>query len=281
MSLVTTVELLAAARDHGYGIGAFNVITLEHGEGIIAAAEHAASPVILQVSQNTIDYHGAVEPIAHACRALAEAARVPVAVHLDHATSRRLCERAVLAGFGSVMLDASDREWDDNVRLTTETAIWIHQHGVGLEAELGAVGGKDGIHAPGARTDPDEARRFVETTGVDALAVAVGTSHAMIERTAPIDLELIRRLRAVVPVPLVLHGSSGVADEDLHEAVRCGITKVNLATQMNQVFTGAVRTCLGADTALVDPRKYLADGRAAMRTAVEAKLHLLGSAGRA
>jgi ketose-bisphosphate aldolases len=281
MSLVSTVELLRAARQAGYGVGAFNVITLECGEAIVTAAERAGSPVILQVSQNAVTYHGSLEPVAAACRALAEASRVPVAIHLDHATSRELCVRAVAAGFASVMLDASNRPWGDNVRLTTETAAWVHERGAALEAELGVVGGKDGIHAPGARTDPDDARRFVEQTGVDALAVAVGTSHAMLDRSARIDFELIERLRATVPVPLVLHGSSGVSDEDLAEAVRRGITKVNIATQMNQAFTSAVRAHLERDAAVVDPRRYLASGRDEMAAAVAAKLRLFGSAGRA
>lgn len=262
-------------------MGAFNFITLECGEAIVTAAERAGAPVILQLSQNAVTYHGSLEPVAAACRALAEGSRVPVAIHLDHATSRELCERAVGAGFASVMLDASNRPWEDNVRLTTETAAWVHKRGAALEAELGVVGGKNGIHAPGARTDPDDARRFVELTGVDALAVAVGTSHAMLNRNAQIDFELIVRLRTSVPVPLVLHGSSGVRDEDLAEAVRRGITKVNIATQMNQAFTSAVRAHLERDAAVVDPRKYLGSGRDAMAAAVAAKLRLFGSAGRA
>lgn len=270
------MDLLHAAREEGCGVGAFNVITLEFGEAIVAAAERTGAAVILQLSQNAILYHGALEPIAAACLALASASRVPVAVHLDHATSRELCDRAARLGFSSVMLDASDRPWAENVRLTTETAASAHSLGVALEAELGVVGGKDGIHAPGARTDPDDARRFVDQTGVDALAVAVGTSHAMLDRSARLDFELIARLRATVPVPLVLHGSSGVGDDALQEAVRRGITKVNIATQLSQAFTGALRSCLEQDSAVVDPRRYLTDGRDAIQTAVIAKLQLLG-----
>jgi fructose-bisphosphate aldolase class II len=281
MSLVPMVELLRPARQAGYAVGAFNVVTLEFGEAIIAAAEAAHAPVILQVSQNAVMYHGSLEPIAAACLALAERSDIPVAVHLDHATTQELCERAVIAGITSVMLDASAHLWEDNVRITTGTAVWVHERGAALEAELGLVGGKDGIHAPGARTDPADARRFVEQTGVDALAVAVGTSHAMLDRTARIDFELIARLRAVVPVPLVLHGSSGVRDEDLAEAVRRGITKVNIATQMNQAFTSAVRAHLVRDANVVDPRRYLASGRDAMAAAVAAKLRLVGSDARA
>jgi fructose-bisphosphate aldolase class II len=133
-----------------------------------------------------------------------------------------------------------------------------------VEAELGEIGGKDGVHAAGARTDPGEAAQFVAAAGVDALAVAVGSSHAMLTRDAVLDLDLVRQIRATVPVPLVLHGSSGVPDEALAAAVTAGLTKINIATQLNKVFTAAVRDRLGADDALTDPRRYLAAGREAI-----------------
>lgn len=277
MTLARTLDLLATARDARCAVLAFNVITLESAEAIVAAAERTERPVILQVSENTVRYHGALEPIAAACRALAEGASAPIALHLDHASEPSLCHRAVDAGFGSVMLDASDRPWDENVRLTTETAAWAHERGIGIEGELGLVGGKDGIHAPGVRTVPEDARRYVEQTGVDALAVAVGTSHGMVDRSAVIDLELVARLRDAVPVPLVLHGSSGVPDNILLAAVRAGIVKVNLATQLNQAFTAAVRERLAADPGIVDPRRYLTPARAATVDAVAQKLELLSS----
>jgi fructose-bisphosphate aldolase class II len=143
-----------------------------------------------------------------------------------------------------------------------------------VEAELGEIGGKDGVHAPGARTDPAEAAAYVAATGVDGLAVAVGTSHAMLTRDAALDFALITALRAAVPVPLVLHGSSGVADADLAAAVEAGMTKVNIATQLNKMFTGAVRDQLAADSALVDTRRYLGAGRDAT-TAEVARLLLV------
>jgi fructose-bisphosphate aldolase, class II len=211
-----------------------------------------------------VRYHGALEPIALGTLAAARQAKVPVAVHLDHATSPELVREAVELGLGSVMYDASALDYDANVATTAEMTAYCHERDVWVEAELGEVGGKDGVHAPGARTGPEEAARFVAATGVDALAVAVGTSHAMTDRTAAVDLELIARLRAAVPVPLVLHGSSGVPDADLTRAVEAGIVKVNIATHLNKVFTDAVRGYLADHPTVVDTRKYLAPGRDAV-----------------
>jgi fructose-bisphosphate aldolase class II len=260
MPLVPAGRIVTKTR----GVGAFNVILLEHAEAIISGAEAAGLPVVLQISENCVRYHGALEPIAVATLAAARAAEVPVTVHLDHATSAGLVREAVALGLGSVMYDASALEYDRNVETTAEVTAYCHDHDVWVEAELGEVGGKDGVHAPGARTDPGEAARFVAATGVDALAVAVGTSHAMTDRTAAVDLDLISRLRDVVPVPLVLHGSSGVPDADLTRAVKAGIAKVNIATHLNRVFTDAVREYLNGHPNIVDTRKYLAPGRDAV-----------------
>ncbi|TDD32931.1 class II fructose-bisphosphate aldolase [Nonomuraea terrae] len=255
------------------GVGAFNVIQLEHATAVVAGAEAAGQPVVLQISENCVRYHGALEPLALACLAIARRARVPVAVHLDHATDRALVEEAVALGLGSVMYDASALPDEDNVRATAEVAAFCHERGVWVEAELGEVGGKDGVHAPGARTKPHEAVDYVARTGVDALAVAVGTSHAMTTKDAVLDLDLIAELRAAVPVPLVLHGSSGVPDDVLREAVRRGMKKINIATHLNKAFTGAIRDYLGRDERVVDPRKYVRSGRDAVAREVT---HLLG-----
>lgn len=275
MPLTGTGEITAPARHGAHGVGAFNVIQLEHAEAIVAGAESAGAPVILQISENAVRYHGGLAPIGTATLAVARAAGVPVAVHLDHATDRSLVREAVELGFTSVMFDASVLDYEQNVRATAEVAAFCHDAGVWVEAELGEVGGKDGVHAPGARTDPGEGAAFAERTGIDALAVAVGTSHAMLTRDAVLDLELIAALQAAVPVPLVLHGSSGVADADLAAAVAHGMTKINIATHLNKAFTAAVRRRLAADSALVDTRAYLGDGRAAVAGEVARLLGVL------
>ncbi|MDL4816296.1 class II fructose-bisphosphate aldolase [Actinomadura opuntiae] len=266
MPLVNTAELVRP----GEGVAAFNVITLEHAEAIVAAAEETGRPVICQISQNAVRFHGGrLGPVAAATRAVAEESGARVALHLDHVTDEDLMRLAADHGFGSVMYDGSEHDYAENVSRTAAAAAWAHEHGLWLEAELGEVGGKDGAHAPGVRTDPAEAAAFVAATGVDALAVAVGSSHAMTERTAALDHDLIGRLRDAVPVPLVLHGSSGVPDGELRRAVGQGMTKINIGTALNIAFTGAVRANLDRG---VDPRRYLAPARDAMREQVA---HLL------
>ena len=269
---VPTGEIVAART----GVGAFNVITIEHAEAIVAGAESAGLPVILQISENAVRFHhGRLGPIAAAARSIAESATVPVALHLDHVESEDLLAEAARHGFGSVMFDASKLAYADNVARTAAAVLACHAQGLWVESELGEVGGKDGAHAPGARTDPDEAAAYVAATGVDALAVAVGSSHAMHTRTARLDHALIARLSAAVPVPLVLHGSSGVPDDELVAAVRGGMMKINIGTALNVAFTGAVRESLAGDVTLVDPRRYLAPARTAMAETVAHALRLL------
>ncbi|PYC85424.1 fructose-bisphosphate aldolase [Streptomyces tateyamensis] len=274
MPLATTAELLARAAADRRGLPAFNVITLEHAEAVAAGAEVAGTPVVLQISQNAVAYHGGrLLPLARACAEIAVACAVPAALHLDHVEDFELLRAAPAAGFSSAMFDASALPHAENVKATAEAAAFAHRHGLHLEAELGRVGGKDGepplpAHAPGARTDPAEAADYVAATGVDALAVAVGSSHAMTSRTAALDLELVARLTAAVPVPLVLHGSSGVPDGQLRAAVAAGLVKINIGTALNTAFTPALRTALAELPEAVDPRKVLAPARAAMAATV-------------
>jgi fructose-bisphosphate aldolase, class II len=275
MPLVETRQIVEAARERGTGAAAFNVITLEHAAAIVDGAERAAAPVILQISENAVRYHGGrLEPIAAGAARIADASQVPVSLHLDHVEDEALLHRAADAGFSSVMFDASKLDFAANVARTFAAAQWAHSRGLYLEAELGEVGGKDGAHAPGVRTDPAEAAGYVADTGVDALAVAVGSSHAMTTRTARLDQDLITRLRDAVPVPLVLHGSSGVEDAELQRAVVSGIVKVNIGTILNVAFTGAVREAL-QDPAVVDPRKYLGPARLATSAVVERLLRVV------
>ncbi|KAK1184726.1 class II fructose-bisphosphate aldolase [Streptomyces sp. NBS 14/10] len=275
MPLVATGEIVEPAVRAGLGAGAFNVIQIEHAQAIVAGAEAAGAPVILQISENAVRYHGALAGIGRAAVEVAAAARVPVAVHLDHATEPALVREAVGLGFGSVMFDASALDYEANMAATAEVTADCHAQGVWVEAELGEVGGKDGVHAPGARTDPAEAAAYVAATGVDALAVAVGTSHAMVVKEAVVDLGLVAALRAAVPVPLVLHGSSGVPEADLTRAVEAGLTKVNIATHLNIAYTRAIRDHLAAHPEVVDPRRYVAKGRDAVAREVARLLPLL------
>ncbi|MFG2882625.1 ketose-bisphosphate aldolase [Streptomyces sp. NPDC048297] len=270
MPLVTTGELVTRAALTGSAVAAFNVITLEHVEAVIAGAESADAPVVLQVSENAVKFrYGRLLPLARAAVAAAERADVPVALHLDHVQSDDLLRQAPGVGFSSVMYDAARLPYAANLDATRAAADWAHGQGLWIEAELGQVGGKDGrppldAHAPGARTDPDQARDFVARTEVDALAVAIGSVHAMTTRTATLDQGLLKRLSAALTVPLVLHGSSGVPDDALVAAVAGGIGKVNVGTALNAAMTAAIREFLATHPEAVDSRKYLSVGREAM-----------------
>ncbi|MFF8093475.1 ketose-bisphosphate aldolase [Streptomyces sp. NPDC016675] len=278
MPLATTGDLVGRAAAARSAVTAFNVITLEHIEAVVAGAESVHSPVVLQVSENAVKYrYGRLLPLARAAVAAAEAAAVPVALHLDHVQSDSLLRQAPDAGFSSVMYDASGLPYAENLAATRAAADWAHAQGLWIEAELGEVGGKTGpggrgraaappldAHAPGARTRPADARTFVADSGVDALAVAVGSSHAMTARTAALDHDLLKELSAALEVPLVLHGSSGVPDGELTAAVAGGIAKVNVGTALNLAMTGAIREYLAARPEAADSRGYLTAGREAM-----------------
>jgi fructose-bisphosphate aldolase class II len=282
MPLVPTRDLILAAVEAGTAVAAFNVITLEHAEAILDGAAAAGAPVILQISENAVKFRrGQVLPLAQAVAGLAASSVVPASLHLDHVEDLGLLRQAADACFSSAMFDAGRLPYAENVEQTVAAVNWATANGVWLEAELGYVGGKPdspaSAHADGVRTDPAEAVAFVAATGVQSLAVAVGSSHAMTSRSASLDLGLIAELTAAVPVPLVLHGSSGVPDADLAKAVGAGIRKVNIGTALNISMTRAIREVLAADPALVDPRKYLAPARTAMAETVRQLCLVLGA----
>jgi fructose-bisphosphate aldolase class II len=282
MPLTTTRQILDQAAAGRVGVGAFNVITLEYAEAIIDGAEAAGQPVILQLSENATKFHGGnPRPIAAAMRALADAAAVPVSLHIDHVENEDLLYASADAGFSSVMFDGGRLAYATNVAATSAAAQWAHDQGIFIEAELGYVGGKDtqvqSAHTAGVRTDPEQAAEFVAATGVDALAVAVGSSHAMSSRTASLDVELIGRLAQAVGVPLVLHGSSGVPEEDLAAAIGSGMTKVNVGTILSIAYTRAVREVLAGDSKLSDPRKYLKLARQNISAQVQDYLRVISA----
>ena len=256
-------------------VGAFNVIQIEHAEALTQASLIAKLPIILQISQNAVKYHGSLKPISIATRAIIEESGAKAYLHLDHAEDTELVRAAIDLGFDSVMYDGSKLDFADNVKSSNQMAELAHKNGALIELELGEVGGKDGVHAAGARTIPSEAKQFIAETNADLLAVAVGSSHAMTTRDAKLDFELIKVLTAAVPVPLVLHGSSGVSDSDIQEAIRSGMRKVNIATHLNNVFTESVRATLAADPKLVDTRKYIKPAREAVANETARLLKIL------
>lgn len=279
MALVTTSELVEEAATTGRALGAFNVLHLETAEALAAGAEAAGLPLILAISQNCVRYHGSAEPIVAATLAVARASTARLAVHLDHVEDEELVEAGIGLGVSSVMFDASALPYAENVARTAAVAARAHARGLAVEGELGEIGGKDGAHAPGARTDPVEARAFVAATGVDLLAVAVGTTHARTTRDAAIDLDLVDRLAIAAEVPLVLHGSSSLDDRALGEAAAHGIAKINISTHLNAAFTSAVRRWLAENPAGVDSRRYLGAGRSAIAAESARLQHLLAEHG--
>jgi fructose-bisphosphate aldolase class II len=274
VTLSSAAELVADAVARGRAVPAFNVITLEHAEAIAEGAGRTGTGVIMQFSENAIRFHGGdPRPILLAARAVAEAAATPIALHLDHIEDAALIDLAITQarawGLGSLMVDASRLGYRENVAATADAVRRAHDVRLWVEAELGEIGGKDGAHAPGVRTDPEEAAAFAAETGVDGLAVAVGSSHAMRERTAGVDADLVARIAALAPVPLVLHGSSGVDDDGIRAAVAAGIRKVNVGTALNLAGTAALRAALAEHPEAVDPRPFTAASRAAMADVVE------------
>lgn len=284
MPLVPSKDLLQAAFEGKYAIGAFNAFNLEMVQAIVEAAEEERSPLILQISQGAIKYAG-LEQATEMVKVAAQLASVPVVLHLDHGTDFAQVVRCLRAGFTSLMYDGSAKPFDENVAVTRHIVEMGHAVGVSVEAELGRIGGvEDHLNVSeleATMTDPKEARRFVELTGVDSLAVAVGTVHQMTTRTAQINFERISALREAAGIPLVLHGASGVPDEGVREAVARGICKINIATHLNKAFVEAVGQALAANPGVVDPRKILVRGKEAVKDGVREKIRLFGSNGRA
>lgn len=269
MTRTSSLDIVRDAASRNVGAAAFNVIHLETAEALVAAAERAAKPLILQLSHNCVRYHNdQLEPIAKAMLALADNTEAQIAVHLDHCESVELAKAAIDLGFNSVMYDGSTLAVPENIANTREVVEYAHARGATVEAELGEIGGK-GAHTPGVRTDPEEARQFVADTGVDLLAVAVGSEHAMQSRTASLDLELIGKLKEAAGVPLVLHGSSGVPDEEIQRGIAAGMTKINVSTHLNGFFTRAIREYLKQNPEVTDSRKYIKAGREALSKEAE------------
>jgi len=271
MPLRTPADILRTQNS----VLAVNVVTLEHAQAFIKASEETSVGIILQISENAVKYHSGLSGIGKAMLDLAEGATTKVSVHLDHATERSLVTEAMELGFNSVMFDGSKLEIGENIEQTAHVVQQAKLLGVWVEAEIGEIGGKDGVHAPGVKTSVADAKSFYESCLVDGLAIAVGSSHAMQEKTATLDTQRIEEIAEVLPIPLVLHGSSGVSNEQLLKAVKAGIKKVNISTELNRVFTTSIRKNLNNDQNMVDPRKYLGPARDEIANAVSEYLRLI------
>ena len=283
MSLVTTKELLLDAQKNGYAVGAFNVENMEMVQAVAAAAEELKSPVIMQTTPSTVKYADLAYFYANA-KVAAEMVSVPVVMHLDHGNSFELAMRAYRIGYTSIMIDGSHETYEDNIKVSKAVADACHPGGVPVEAELGKVGGKEDDLDGGEGdpyTDPQEAAEFVKRTGVDSLAVAIGTAHGVYKGEPKLDLDRLSEIRKVVDIPLVLHGTSGVPDKTVKECVKRGICKVNYATDLRIVFSKGVKAVMAEDPDVFDPKKYNAAGRDEVKKYVMQKILVVGSSGKA
>lgn len=282
--LVNTFDMLRDAQENHYAVGAFNVESLEFVMAVLAAAEAKQSPVIMQTTPSTVKYAG-LDYFVGMVYAAAENADVPVALHLDHGSSFDLCMEAMHAGYTSVMIDGSHDEFEENIRKTESVARVGAAIGIPVEAELGKVGGKedDGPDAGQGNpfTDPEEAREFVERTGCTSLAVGVGTAHGVYHGTPHIEQDILKAIRDVVDVPLVLHGTSGVPDEQVAEAIANGVCKVNYATELRQEYMAGFMGFMAENPEVFDPKKPAQAGMARIQATVESHMDNLGSTGRA
>ena len=282
MALVTTRELFADAQKNSYSIGAFNLENMEMVQAVAAAAEELKAPVIMQTTPSTVKYADLRYFYANV-KAAAEMASVPIVVHLDHGNSFDLAMRALRVGYTSIMIDGSHESFADNVAVSKAVADACHPSGVPVEAELGKVGGKEDDLEAGDEnpyTDPQQAKEFVERTGVDSLAVAIGTAHGVYKGIPKVDVDRLSAIREVVSIPLVLHGTSGVPDDIVRECVRRGICMVNYATDLRIAFSKGVKAYMQADPDVFDPKKYNARGREEVKQYVMSKILVCGSDGR-
>ena len=281
MPLVTSEAMLLAAQKGGYAVGAFNVENMEMAQAVIAAAEELQAPVMIQTTPSTVRY-GSLALYRANVAALAKAAKVPVAMHLDHGNSFELAAQALREGYTSIMIDGSHEIFEENIALTQKVVAMCKPNQIPVEAELGKVGGKeDDLNGgAGGYTDPLEAKEFVKRTQVSSLAVAIGTAHGLYSKTPKIDFQRLAEIREVVDVPLVLHGASDVPDEFVRRTIELGVTKVNVATELKIAFAGAVKAWFAENPQGNDPRYYMRVGMDAMKEVVRNKINVCGSANR-
>lgn len=272
------------AHENGYAVGAFNVNNMEAIQAIIEAAEELQSPVVIQVSQGGLEYAG-VKYIAAMVKVAAEGANVPVVLHLDHGTEFRNQVQCLRAGWTSLMIDASHCGFEENIAKTKEIVKMAHQAGVGVEAELGKIGGvEDDISVDekdATYTDVEEAYEFVHATGVDYLAIAVGTAHGPYKGDPKIDFTRIAEIKAKLNIPLVLHGSSGVPKESIEKAIAAGINKINIDTDLRQAYHRAVKKFVTENPDAYDPRKINGPGKETMKEVVKDKMRMFNSVNQA
>ena len=281
--LVKSKELLLDAQRNKYAVGAFNVENMEMVLAVLSAAEETNSPVIMQTTPGTVKYAGADMYFAN-IRAAARRTKIPVACHLDHGNTLAIAVQALHAGYTSIMIDGSKLPFEENIALTKTVTEICHAVNIPVEAELGRVGGKedglDNTQSENPYTDPDEAAIFVERTGCDSLAVAVGTAHGVYKGTPHVNFDVLAKIHEVVNIPLVLHGTSGVPDDQVIRCVSMGMCKVNYATDLRIAYTYGVKRYMKENPGVFDPKKYGTYGMEEVKRYVKERMQVIGSCGR-
>lgn len=288
MSLVTTKEMLKKAQKGRYAVGAFNANNMEIIQAIIETAEEEKAPAILQASQGAIEYAG-LDNIVAMVKVMAEKVTVPIALHLDHGTDYYQNIKCLRAGFTSLMFDGSKLPFEENVKITKKVVEMAHTCGIPVEAELGQIGKMGDSDEPGVAlekvketmADPYEAAKFVELTKIDFLAAAVGTIHGCRTPFAKLDIPRIEKIRELTDVPLVLHGASGVNDEEVRKGISAGICKINIDTRIRMIFTEKIRELIKINPQEIDPRKLLGPAREVAKEVIRERMRVFGCSGKA
>ncbi|NAW70568.1 tagatose bisphosphate family class II aldolase [Vibrio sp. V27_P1S3P104] len=283
MYLISSHEMLKDAQRNNYAVPAFNVHNLETIQVIVETAAEMRSPVILAGTPGTYK-HAGVDYLVSICKAAAKKHKLPLVLHLDHHESITDIEEKIHAGIRSAMIDASHSPFDENIKTVKAVVDMCHRHGVSVEAELGLLGGQEDDlivdEANAQLTDPSSAKEFVLRTGIDSLAVAIGTAHGLYKAEPKLDFERLAAIRQCVDIPLVLHGASGISDEDVRHCIELGVCKVNVATELKIAFSDAMKDYLSSHPDANDPRQYLVPGMQAMKEVVISKINVCGSANR-
>ncbi|WP_160673494.1 tagatose bisphosphate family class II aldolase [Clostridium sp. C8-1-8] len=284
LMILSTREMLLKAQREGYAVPAFNVHNLETLQVVVETAQEMRSPVIIAGTPSTIESYAGPDYIKAIAEVASNKYNVPIAIHLDHFEEVDVIKKNIDLGFRSCMIDASKYDFEKNISIVKEVVDYAHAHDTVVEAELGKLGGKEDdlvIDEKDAMyTNPKDAAEFVKRTNVDSLAVAIGTAHGLYKGEPKLDFERLQEIRAVVEVPLVLHGASDVPDELVKKAISLGICKVNVATDLKIPFANAVKAYFNAHPEESDPRKYMTPGKEAMKEIVKHKMEVCGSVNR-
>lgn len=283
MDIVSTKEMLLDCKKNRYAVPAFNIHNLETMQGVLEVANELNSPVIIATTPSTIDYAG-MDYLVSMVKVGAKRYDIPISLHLDHCSDIETIKRCIKEGYKSVMIDASLKGYEENIKITKEVVDFAHKYNVSVEAELGLVGGQEDERKIEEKdsmlTDPYMALDFIEKTKVDSLAVAIGTAHGAYKSEPKLDFERLHEINNLVSIPLVLHGASGVPAESLIRAIEYGICKVNIATELKMPFADAIKKFFNENPSANDPRHYLVPAKEALKKAVAEKIKICGSINR-